>query len=197
MEKLTKFARILNVIMKVIFWVLFAGGCVLIVALIAIPFLPLELIGNFGTIDFGPVSFVLSPGYQIDTSGLKITLAVALVAGIVAIAAGCWQTAILRKALKPIAEGKPFVSEVSNALKQLAWATLISGIVISAMGCLSEYLLASIYDISELFLNDYIVGFSVDVDYSFNFIIPTIFLFLLHYIFKYGVELQQQADDTI
>lgn len=76
---------------------------------------------------------------------------------------------IFRRVLRPMKEGRPF-DGAARQLRRLAWVTLAANLVLS---CASQ------------------------VHLDLGFLGPGIFLLLLSFVFRYGEELQRQADETL
>lgn len=105
-----------------------------------------------------------------------------------------WQ---LNRLLKATIDGKPFVASSIQALKGLAWVSLIVILVSPALNALSQYLLLRQVDLSQVLVPG--IDYSIRYEYSLELtqlIIP-LFLFALVRVFQYGQSLQQFSDDAI
>lgn len=198
MNKLSKTAKNLDSFFKILFWVLsILGGAILVIAsvlLILTEDYP-EMIVS--TVSLGSVTFDLAADYIPANDVPLIYFLSEVVLTIIALVLVCYSIRIIRKILKPMCEGLPFNSAVSSNLKKLAWVSLIGGGAFSVEGLISEVAVYTMYDFENLFLNDKIVGCSVDYTLDLSFVMMFAIFYLLSYIFKYGEELQMQSDETL
>lgn len=200
MKKLTKTAKTLDTVFKILFWLVLAAG-ILICAVFAI-FLIMTLTGKeigpvLNGLDIGFISFQLSEGDFPAPRNAVIMHICAMVGLAVGIALVCCWIKIIRKILAPMTQGQPFHSAVSTNLKKLGWVELIGGIVIVAAELAGNLLMVRSYDLQHLFLNDRITDVHFNYELDITFVIISAVLFLLSYIFRYGSELQQLSDETL
>ena len=128
---------------------------------------------------------------------IKIRMATGMLLVAVLLVFVCVFIRIIRDVLRPMTEGKPFESAVSDKLRKLSWISLIGGGVLSLAKMIGEIVLYNVYDLGSVFLNTNIVACSAEFKLDMTFIAVFCVLHLLSYIFKYGEELQQLSDETL
>ena len=203
MNKLTRTAKTLDTILRILFWVMIVCGIVAMVGAIAgfvlqavgvgvsepvfgieLDFINLELAK-----DVIPTAEVARMQQLISLIGvISLTLGMAL---------GAYCIHLLRRILRPMKEGLPFHDSVSVSLKKMAWLQLIGGGILSIIELVMENLVIYGFNLKELLISDKISGISFNVDLNLSFLIAAAVCFLLSYIFRYGAELQQQSDETL
>ena len=203
MQRLTKTAKILDTVLRIVFWILViaagiaAVGCIL--SFIAhltgaqpgTPIFGVEL--DFLTLELAKDAIPSETAFKLQQS-ISLVGMLGLIAG-VALAAYCIH--LLRSILKPMKLGQPFQSSVGVGLKKLAWLELIGGGVLSILEVVMENLIIYGYDLKHLLLNDKISGVTFNLNLDLNFLITAAVCFLLSYIFTYGAGLQELSDETL
>ena len=202
MKKLQKTSRILDIIAKLIFWLLILFAVTLTgVSLAGVYHLytyspaPTDyIVGE--ALSFGNLTFSVVPGVISHTLDIRLSLThwIIMLCGSAFV---CILLKIIRNILRPMKEARPFDTAVSKNLKRLSWIVLIGGAVISAVSLYLEKLFFQAYDLEHLFLSDIITACTENYVYDCNFLIGFAFLYLLSYIFQYGEELQRQSDETL
>ncbi len=199
MEKLRKIARVLGVLATIGFWFMLVLGVLMLLIAALFAFVPARFFAGANTVEFGDLTLMLSPAFtsSLDGQTLKLPLILAALIAAVDLAVYCVGLHTVRRALRPIADGRPFIDEVATALLRLAWIVLIGGALSSLCTCIGSALLNSIYDYAAIFSGGNIIDYAISNHFDISFILPSLCLFLLHYIFKYGVELQRESDETL
>lgn len=203
MQRLTKTAKILDTILRLVFWIL------VIAAIIAAAGCIFSFVAHLTGAQAGPPIFGVDLGFltleladnvipeeTVSRVQQSISLAgmLGLIAG-VALAAFCIH--LLRSILKPMKLGQPFDSHVGTGLRKLAWLELIGGGTLSILEIVMESLIIYGYDLQHLLLSDKISGVTFNLEFDVNFLVSAAVCFLLSYIFTYGSELQQLSDETL
>ncbi len=198
MDKLKKTARILDKVLKVIFWILVvAVGIVVIGAGVMgircamgyeMDLYSAEI--SIANIDFKlKQSLLMSQQDAIFFYGAIVAFAVIAAAVIGSI------IHILRKIFKPMKEGAPFVGTVSTDIRKLGHVYMVGSIVLQWMENLILYS-------NEGLIKQMVAESVASINITYEVIDSSMFLvgillFMLSYIFRYGEELQQQADETL
>ena len=132
-----------------------------------------------------------------DTADMKKRCFCLLLAAAMVSAAVWYCLRVLREILAPMKEGSPFTAGTSRKIRKLAWTVLVAGGIAEAGMMLSSVFQIQAYHIEKL-LNPSVVS-SVTFDFKTGvwFVVPALFLFFLSYIFRYGEELQREADETL
>lgn len=195
MEKLSKTAKTLDTIMKVVFWLLIVMSGILTVYYSVRWF----VLGEFyNPVDLGNVTISFLPEYQPEGGVLNALLGICTLAIWVVGAVGvCFMIKITRSILKPMIEGVPFSNSVSADFKKLGIIVLVFGIIGQAAALVCNILTFASYDMEKAF--NFNVLENVDFMYNFDvgFIFTALVLFLLSFIFRYGAELQKLSDETL
>lgn len=197
MEKMMKTANILDVIAKVLFIISIVALCILLAANIAVAFVPEDMIENGAvkyTLSSGH-SLIIADGFDPNLSKAEITaflLSASVMAAVelIMLAVG---TKVFRKILVSMKQGKPFESGTSDKIKKFGHFVLIFSIVGNFISFMINLVTVHLLNTAEMFENsaDFVVGISLDG------VIAAIIVYLISYIFRYGEELQKQADETL
>ena len=189
MESLQKTARVLDILARIALCVSLALILLVLGMLVAAREVP-ELSGALSSaLSAGVFRFILA-------DPVSQPWAARLVLGALACAVSCYEITLFRRILRPMREGRPF-DGVARRLRTLAWVTLVAGFFLS----LADYLVSARFyhhlNYRTLFLNDSILACSVEVRPNLDFLWPSLLLLLLSFVFRYGDELQRQADETL
>ena len=173
MEKLCRMAKYIDLSLKVLQILIIAFAALLVV-----------FSGLSGAWFYQPVggTFQLS-----DVNGATVFLSAPVGWGLFLAAAAVvlYGLHILRRILRPMKQGEPFAQSVSADMRRFGWLVLIAGGIASLADAIGQAIYAS---------PDTMVV-TRRLDLSFLFVSAIIFLF--SYIFRYGEELQRQADETL
>ena len=189
MENLQKTARVLDVLARIALCISLALILLVLGILVTAREIP-ELSGALSSaLTAGAFHFILA-------EPVSQPWAARLVLAALACAVSCYEIAVFRRILRPMREGRPF-DGVARRLRTLAWVTLAAGFFLS----LGDYLVSARFyhhlDYRTLFLNGSILACSVEIQPNLNSLWPSLLLLLLSFVFRYGEELQRQADETL
>ena len=200
MEKLMKTSKTVDTILKVVYKILQVGGIIIFVgvgicliagALGQLP--PAELT----SVSFGDVELIFAEPQIVDNSFMVIEMGTTLVMALLAIAVTCYLIKVLRKVLVPMIAGQPFDGTVSTNIKKLGITIIVSGIIIDLIEVIGSNLAFYMYDISELFLSENIGKVMINGEIGLGNVLVGVLVIMLSYVFRYGEQLQQQADETL
>lgn len=200
MEKISKIAKVLDKLVKIIFgFTAIGGGVVVVMFIFAAIFENTSFVSEgVPSLTLGVVNFEFAKDYQLSTGdsirNLLLANSISLIVTIIYICIICRQT---RTLLQPMATGSPFDTMVSASLKKLSWVILIGGGITSVVNMIVEILTMSMYNLQELFINDKIIKCNIEYIFDCTFIEIFAVLYLLSLVFKYGEELQKQSDETL
>lgn len=198
MNKLSRTAKRLDTVLRILFWVLI--GCAVAAAIAAA--LPLILrkpapSANQVSLDLDFVKLHLAqPGQEAAKAQQKATLA-AMVLMIAGTGIGAYAIKLIRNILKPMTEGLPFEETVCVNLKKLGWLSLIGGIVINLVTLVVQNLIVHGFNLPQLLSSSRITKVTFNYSVNLTFLLVAFGLFLLSYIFRYGAQLQQLSDETL
>ena len=198
-NKFNRGATVIDRILKILQGFAVAG------VIVALAFIPLTLIfgekviADASVIEIGRMELHLAgnAGDYLDIGNVKLAISVLLIAAAMICAAVWYCLRVLREILAPMKEGSPFTAGTSGKIRKLAWTVLVAGGIAEGGMALSSIFQIKAYHIEKL-INPGIVS-SVSFDYKLGtwFVVPTLFLLFLSYIFRYGEELQREADETL
>ena len=200
MEKLMKTAKTVDTIFKVIYTILKVAVIITLVgigiSLAAYCFgvLPdTEVAG----VTIGEVELIFREPLVVKSSYALLEIGVMMLMAIVAIVTVGYMIKVLRKVLAPMVEGKPFDGSVSGNIKKLGIAVIVSSVVLNLVQIVSSDVAFFMYDVYDLILSDNISKVMVHHEFSLSGILLGVLVIMLSYVFRYGEELQQQADETL
>ena len=197
MEKMSKIAKNLGILLNVAYQVCRAAVCVLLVCMIVLPFAGASMIeGGSFSLELGCVNLIMANSVvSAENMVLRVELGMAYTAAVLTVV--CYLLKLVRGVVKAMEEKRPFDGTVSAQLRKLSLAALIGGGVLSAAKLAGEMALSATYDFSTLFLNEKIVAVQTEYALDMNFILAFAVLYLLSFVFRYGEELQRQSDETL
>lgn len=203
MDKLISTAKKLNTFFKIaeVVAMIAAISCLVGAVIVGVGLafsLPYEYIGDgFNVLDMDFMSITVAEDFapDIDTvlvHWLVITILASICAFIVKFGIKC-----IRGILAPMAEGQPFSSAVADNLKKLGIYSIVLGIAGNILIIVNNAFLVFGCNLPDILKSDKITALTFDFNLDLTFIVVAFVLFLLSYIFKYGEELQNQADETL
>ena len=180
-------------------------GCAVAAVIVSLIFIPLTLIfgekviADASTIEVGNMALHLAgnAGDYLNIGNVKTSISVLLLAATMVSAAVWYCLRVLREILAPMKEGSPFTAGTSRKIRKLAWTVLVAGGIAEAGVVLSSVFQIQAYQIDKLFNPSVISSVTFDFKSGALFVVPALFLFFLSYIFRYGEELQREADETL
>ena len=201
MDKLSRTARTLDKIMKVLRGICIGCGIACAVLLVIAVFLPdgkysmlVNLEGQ--VIDLGDVRLHLTRNL-VPSGSLRLYVYATLVESMAALGLGAACLHLLHKIFAPMAEARPFDGSVSANLRKLGWLSLIAVVLYFALGSAAATLELRMYDIDQLFAPALVTDVTLVRSVGFGLLLIPAVLFLLSYVFQYGEELQRQSDETL
>lgn len=200
MDKIIKTSKTIRAILKVLFWVVAVVSVVILAAILVVLFMKgfmkggTALDGGF-SITLGNYSLLLNQEYSSQqlTSLHFMTFANVALFGTLS----CYIIRVLLNVFEPMSQGKPFSTTISVALKKLAYAILIMGIISFVLQIATNLIFYNVFDIPSLFNADRVESCSISIVSDGSFIIWFFILRLVGHIFKYGETLQQLSDETL
>lgn len=196
-EKMIKTANGLYKFFKVLEKCMVAAGIVLVIVGIMLPFFAKSMTSPATTATFGPLEMVLTNPIEDAFSDHILLLEGAMVAGI-AMAVASWLTIrILCDIIAPMKEGKPFEAGASKKIKNLGIMTLILGALSQLLECAITTVTFLAYEVETLVDGSAVMSVNYDYHFDIKFVLVALVIFLLSYVFKYGEELQREADETL
>ena len=198
-KKFNRTAAVIDRILKILQGFAIAG---VIVALIFIPLTLIfgeKVIADASVIEVGIMELHLAgnAGDYLNMDNIKTAISVLLLATVMVSAAAWYCLRVLREILAPMKEGGPFTVGTSRKIRKLAWTVLVAGGIAEAGVVLSSVFQIQAYQIDKLFNPSVISSGTFEFKSGALFVVPALFLFFLSYIFRYGEELQREADETL
>lgn len=175
MEKLVKMAKLIDLSLKVL-QILIVAFTVLLLVFSGFSgvwfYLPVDGVFHLSGVN-GATVFLSAPvGWSLFLAAAAVVL---------------YGLHILRRILRPMKQGEPFAQSVSADMRHFGWLVLIAGGILSLASFAGQ--------LSLLSSSSSATNGSFQLDLSFLFLSAIVFLF--SYIFRYGEELQRQADETL
>ena len=200
-NKMTRAARTIDTLLKIARGIFLGGAIACLVLLIIAVFLPVSQYDKLldtadSTLSIGQLEIELQQPLPLSDH-IKPVAATFLGSVAVALLIGAYGFTVARKIVAPMKEGKPFSGEVSGHLQNLGWIVLGGGAVLAVLEQGLLHLETKMYDLATLFSPETVSGISVGTSLNFSFVLGALLLFLLSYVFRYGEELQKQADETL
>lgn len=197
--KLSKGAAIIDRILKILQGFALAG---VIVSAIFIPLtliLGRKIVADASSLELGVVTLKLAgdASAYLDEGNLKVSIVCVLICIILISAAAWYCIRVLREILVPMKAGQPFARGISAKIRKLAWTVLIGGGVAEMGRVLAEVFETRAYHLERLLNMDRIATVAYNFDVDLWFLGAALVLFFLSFIFRYGEELQREADETL
>ena len=151
------------------------------------------------TLQLGALEFSLN-GEAFDSQSLELKLI--MLAATINIALTTAFVALICKKLKgimrPIKNGEPFIETIGKDVRKLGNTILIFGLcsMVAQIGLTAAFALF-IGKYGHIFQNDYILSCRIMSTSDFGWIAAALVVYLLAYIFEYGIQLQKLSDETL
>lgn len=202
MEKLSKIAKKLDLFCKILFWfIIIAAGIVFFCTALQFLVLTPESMSQYAVKEhlvLGSIKLDISEGIMPAIGNMWRTYLLYSIEFIISAIMVVCGIRIIRSILKPMKAASPFIGSVSVDLKKLGYLTLFGGAAVTVCKAIGDILFYKLFcNIGGSILKDTVTGVTYTHTYDFTFIIAAAILFLVSYAFRYGEELQQQADETL
>lgn len=194
MEKLTKTARVVDVFAKILFIFCVVAICMLIAAniftVVAVS-LPEEDLSKALSVvfDFNDSDFVVFEDGRLMITKQQLAIYILMMSLTEATGAVILMIGIklVRRIMVPMKEGRPFEEGISEVIKKFGHFVLAATII----GTFIHFLL------DTAFIAMGAEPEPLPVSISGEGIFAALVIYLISYIFRYGEELQKQADETL
>lgn len=195
MKNLKQIANTLYVLFNIFFYLsLFAAGAVVIVTVICFIFdIPID------TLKIGIMNFAFNDStVDVKSIELKFIMLTQMLSAVV----NCVFVSIICRKLKdiflPIKNGEPFMSDVGKNIKKLGNITCIYG-VSSIIVQMVSAIAVTVFVVNNenIFINNYILSCTAEWKSDLSWVLVSLILYLIAYIFEYGRELQELSDETL
>lgn len=194
MEKLTKTARVIDIFAKILFIFCIVAICMLIVAniftVVAVS-LPVDDLpkGLSMVFNLNDSSFVVFENGQlmITKQQLAIYIISASLTEAILVVIMMIGIKLVRRIMIPMKEGRPFEEGISDTIKKFGHFVLAATVI----GGFIHFLLDTVFIAIGAEPEPLPVSISVEG------IFAALVIYLISYIFRYGEELQKQADETL
>ena len=103
---------------------------------------------------------------------------------------------IFRKILKPMKNALPFDDSVRKNLSALGMVFAVGGVVINLIRN-ATYAVINHQGLDFVERYDWIDGYICSFEFDMTYFFVAAVLFLVSFVFRYGAELQKQADETL
>lgn len=194
-KKLDTFFKVLQRTLKISIIVVI---CVMIALTVVNIMDPNAVIGRgFNKVSIGPLTFELAEEHAPGNTTILVyswtLIALITVCAVIAYRA----FGLIRKILKPMTEGRPFESTVADDIRKISFVCLALGIVQNVASAAETTNIIRNFNLTELVVGEHVRSITANYSFDFTFLILFFVLLLISHIFRYGAELQQQADETL
>jgi len=202
MNKLTKTAKTLDTVVKVLQIIAAIGVVVSIIgALMLCAGLLFDLDpAQLGEVDYSisldSHTFQLSEDAPFDIEQLWTFGAITTPISALNLALVYVFFKFVRGIFLPMKEGKPFHDTVTKNLKKLGFLSIIMCVVDTVTRLAVNILTLVILPVQEM-MGEYVTGIDYIVEVKMEYLLLAGMCFLLSYIFDYGTQLQQLSDETL
>ena len=200
MEKLMKTSKTVDTILKVVYKIMQVAGIILLVSIgicIIAQFVDKLPTAELTSVSVSDVELFFKEPIMIESSKAVIEMVATLAVALLVIGITCYMIKLLRKVLAPMMVGQPFDGTVSKNIKKLGIAVIVNGLAIDIAESVMSSLAFYMYDIADLILSDNINKIMVNSEISLDSVLVGVLVIMLSYVFRYGEQLQQQADETL
>ena len=200
MEKLMKTSKTVDTILKVVYKIMQVAGIILLVSIgicIIAQFVDKLPMAELTSVSVSDVELTFKEPMLIDSSKAVIEMVVTLVVALLVIGITSYMIKLLRKVLAPMIVGQPFDGTVSKNIKKLGIAVIVNGLAIDIVESVMSSMAFYMYDIAELIVSDNISKIMVNSELSLDSVLVGVLVIMLSHVFRYGEQLQQQADETL
>ena len=200
MEKLMKTSKTVDTILKVVYKIMQVAGIILLVSIgicIVAQFVDKLPMAELTSVSVSDVELIFKEPILIDSGKAVIEMVATLVVALLVIGITCYMIKLLRKVLAPMIVGQPFDGTVSKNIKKLGIAVIVNGLAIDIAESVMSSMAFYMYDIAELILSDNISKIMVNSEISLDSVLVGVLVIMLSHVFRYGEQLQQQADETL
>lgn len=197
-DKLIKTAGALDRIVKICSGFFKAIVIVLLIFCVLVVVLGEKMYSNGSlTAEFGFVKLYLAQEYQGITSMVKAYTVVSLLCAAVSCSILSYICILLRQILAPMKEGRPFERSITADLRRIAWVTLIGGAINEVLKLVEQLYVIKALPMDAIFSSSAVTGKIYEFQFDINFVFVFFLMMFLSYIFGYGQNLQQEADETV
>ena len=200
MEKLMKTSKTVDNILMIAYKLMQVAGIILLVSIgicIIAQFVDKLPMAELTSVSVSDVELTFKEPMLIDSSKAVIEMVVTLVVALLVIGITCYMIQLLRKVLAPMIVGQPFDGTVSKNIKKLGIAVIVNGLAIDVVESVMSSMAFYMYDIAELIVSDNISKIMVNSEISLDSVLVGVLVIMLSHVFRYGEQLQQQADETL
>jgi hypothetical protein len=203
MNNLTKTAKTMDRVFRILSVFVDIGWvcCLVVLGLIGACFLfgldPSMIGTGYNSIALGPLDLIIAPGYAPDEHFVLMLIAAEAALALVCLLIARQCCRCIRSILNPMTLGEPFHNSVSASLKKLALYSIAVCVACNLMDIVSTVMFASGFGLTDLLLSEKIIHVAVNTEFDLTFLIVAGVIYLLSYVFRYGMELQQLSDETL
>ncbi len=197
--KFMKTSTVIDRILKILQGFMVAGVIVCAVFIPLTAILGEKIVADASTLTLGEVTLKLTGDMRqyLNLAGLRTSIIVVLLSGIVGCAAGWLCLRKLRQILVPMKEGRPFEEGTSARIRELALLVLVGGGIAEIGRAVGSVFEIKAYDIPALIAHPAVEDVTFNVSVRLWFLVVALILFFLSWVFRYGEELQRESDETL
>ena len=193
---LDTFFKVLGILIKICAIALLVG-LGLIAAVFVFGLDPHTVGTGYTSLDIGGLTLELAPAYAPEERLVLSLLAAEMALGLVCLIVLSPCVTCVRDILRPMTEGKPFHTSVSENLKKLTRRSILLWVLVNCIEGITAAIYFFGFDLAGLLVGEKITHITYTANFDLTFLIIAAVLYLLRCIFQYGEQLQQLSDETI
>ena len=153
--------------------------------------------GTLGDLDLGSVSLELTKAGTPSFARMKPAILLQLAFG--ALMSGMlWLVfATLVKIMKEASEGRPFSEKMPAALRNLGYGVIAYGVLNAVLDRIYVRVVMSACRFSSLWNPELVKSFDINSVNIWIWVAGGMLLFFFSYVFRYGMKLQRESDETL
>lgn len=203
MENIKKISKVMNVFFKIVFVCAVLGFLVFLVDMgkdrvaLLMKNPEAESIKVSG-IELGDNEFRFVSEQEVDRDFFMKKMGIDFSVEVLLFAANLFLIGIFHKLLKPMVNGQPYDGTVSRMLKKLGIACILIGAVKNVIWLLqdmSAYI--TLEEIKWMFAPGVVEQTVIHAGFNLGLVYVGVLILILSLVFRYGEELQIQADETL
>lgn len=154
--------------------------------------------GSERFVSFGSLKLELTEAATPDFTALRPTIFYELAANAITCGIFWFMANAVLRFLADARNGRPFTENAPKALERLGLGVIVYTVSDAILTAIHNLILKNAYSLSNLFRPDTVKEISVNTHFSlYPLVLVGLALFFLSRVFRYGIRLQQESDETL
>ncbi len=205
MEKIIKFAKGIDVVLLILWWLLVVAMGATVLGAVTVFFIPSSFIDNMVhtlstfNLNVGELSLSLNPsiltGVHFKALAYSLILLVLVTTGLTLLV-----IRQLRKILLDMKEGRPFSDQMPKHIRMMAYIIFAFAIVPETISSMATFFIIQYMGVSNaIAASPFVQGLGVNLSANIDMTLVLVgfVVLLLAMVFEYGAQLQKQSDETL